>query len=390
MIRLIKEHLLGKWGALGLGVLPDELFFIKFADRRIRAAEVGIISFLVKGRYGREERPLFILRVPRYPANKAANLSLELEYQNLKFIHDRLTDDNLRQSIPRAVVWEQICNTNVLAVSFLAGTSLNRGMLKADLLTNYLQQAKLAFYWLMAFQKGMGSAALLSAEQVVEKVIGEYAAVFPDHQAVRAEYFSALRAKARKLTGSQIPQFAQHGDFHAENIFVVENRVAGVIDWEDSSLAGIPAFDAFHFIRTYFEALFGYAVERLDLDLLDSLSTGENTFKAIRVTLADYCNKMGIDPRFESIWVPVCLIQSASFAGSPRKEARGALGVFDLLLQLEPFSLEDLFFYMSILNYRDLAKKAVDAKISSLANSCLERINAIQAAAKRWRKKIGS
>src|SRR3989339_1361782 len=133
MIRLIKEHLLGKWGALGLGVLPDELFFIKFADRRIRAAEVGIISFLVKGRYGREERPLFILRVPRYPANKAANLSLELEYQNLKFIHDRLTDDNLRQSIPRAVVWEQICNTNVLAVSFLAGTSLNRGMLKADL-----------------------------------------------------------------------------------------------------------------------------------------------------------------------------------------------------------------------------------------------------------------
>jgi hypothetical protein len=382
VISFVKEYLLKKWEDLSLGAKPDELFFVKFADRRIRAAEVGIISFLVKGRYGKEEKPLFILRIPRYPENREANRSLELEYQNLKTIHDNLTSDNLRQTIPRVVVWEAIGGARVLALSFLPGDGINRGMIEADLVATYLRQAEPAFYWLMGWQQGMGNAALITVEQLVERVIGEYNAIFPEKVAARAGYFSKLRDRARELGDVKVPQFVQHGDFHAENIFVGGDKVTGVIDWEDFSLTGIPGFDLFHFVRTYFEALFRYAVGGLDLALLDDLSTGDKTFKAIRVTLLDYFKKMGIDARFESLWVPLGLIQSANLAGSPRKQARAALGLFELLFQLEPFSLEELFCYMSIVNYRDLAKKAVDSKISSLANSCLERIKAIQERAK--------
>jgi len=59
------------------------------------------------------------------------------------------------------------------------------------------------------------------------------------HSAQAVELFFSSR-----LRGKQIPMGITHGDLSLRNVFVSSGEIAGVIDWDDSSLTGIPLLDA--------------------------------------------------------------------------------------------------------------------------------------------------
>ncbi len=47
-----------------------------------------------------------------------------------------------------------------------------------------------------------------------------------------------------RLLGKQVSVGISHGDFSLSNIFVQDNKITGVIDWDDSCLTGLPIIDA--------------------------------------------------------------------------------------------------------------------------------------------------
>ena len=47
-----------------------------------------------------------------------------------------------------------------------------------------------------------------------------------------------------RLLGKQVSVGISHGDFSLSNIFVQDNKITGVIDWDDSCLSGLPVTDA--------------------------------------------------------------------------------------------------------------------------------------------------
>jgi hypothetical protein len=57
-----------------------------------------------------------------------------------------------------------------------------------------------------------------------------------------------LAALTRKLEGRLVHPAIAHGDFAPWNIKVLPNRSWAVLDWERGELAGIPAWDWFHFV----------------------------------------------------------------------------------------------------------------------------------------------
>ena len=157
MIPFIKEYLFNHWTPLNLGEKPKDLLFVKFADRGIRAPEVGIISFLVKKVLPEREEPLMILRFPRYASNLPANQSLECEYKNLMYIHEKLGSSCLAFGIPRVCFWQEINSSRVLGISHLPGESMWQGIAAGDVIKKYLANYVKAFTWQMGFQKALGA-----------------------------------------------------------------------------------------------------------------------------------------------------------------------------------------------------------------------------------------
>lgn len=385
MIPFVKGFLMDNWQGLGLGERPDDLLFVKFADRRIRASEVGIVSFLVKKVSGGKEEPLIVLRLPRYFNNEAAKATLAGEYKNLVSIHKRLGDPEILSAIPRPVVWEEIDHHRVLGVSFLAGSDLSDGMVSARILESYVERYDLAFDWLIKFQKKLDPRNNISVTELAKKVIGDFRASFSGNVGPVEKYLSVLQGRAGKLERKNCPLFPQHADFHAENIFLSGGKVSGVVDWEDFDPEGIPAFDLFHFIKTYFEALFDYFGKKGDVAAIEKLSSDRDIIRVIKMTEEKYFQAMGIDPELSQVLLPLYLIRSVNLAADPRKKAMAAMKRMILLLQLGPFDIYDLFLFMSLGAYVPIYRRAAAQKDQALAKLCQERIANIQRTAEQKR-----
>jgi len=349
MIPFIKRRLLEEWPKLGLGERPDDLLFIKFADRGIRRAEVSIISSLVKGKYRGEEKPLFIFRFPRYAGSSEARSSLETEFSNLNVIHGKLDD----QTVPKVVYWGEINDYRVLAVSFLPGAPLSRQMLSDNILRSYIGNFGLAFSWLVNWQKAFGSAGQITLAE---------------------------------LPALALPRWPQHGDYHADNIFVLEGAVSGVIDWEDFELAGAPCFDLYHFIRTYFEGINEYFAKTDRVEELSYFTESREVGTVVRATIDNYYQLAGIDPQAEKVLLSRYLSYAASLAASPRKRAEGALKRLNILLKLAPSSIEELLFYQSVFNYGEIYQRAKEKQAQRLIELSRSKISEIQ---KRATEKAG-
>ena len=373
MIPLFKDYLLKNWAKIGLSREPKNLLFIKFADRRIRAAEVGIISFLIKD----GQKALMILRTPRYPTNEEANRSLELEYANLSSLSEKLPGSTLLAQIPRLLIWEKFDKIRVLGISFLAGADLSQYMSSADILKSYIDNFSLMLSWLVNFQQEVGAEQTVPLGTIVERVYDEYRTLFPDKIALADAYFSSCQPDLARFKEQMIPLFAQHGDFHAQNIFALKGRVSGVIDWEDFELLGVPGFDLFHFIKTYFEGLFGYFADKNDVMALHQFSS-QVSQQVVKVTSDSYFSKMRLDPELVKILVPLYLLKSAVLAGEPRKKATAAVTRLEILLRLKPLNLEELVYFSSLFSYGDIYKKATAEQNAQLAEICRNEIQQIQ------------
>ncbi|MFC1540505.1 aminoglycoside phosphotransferase family protein [Candidatus Margulisiibacteriota bacterium] len=376
MENILKKYLLDNWDKFEMGKKPEDLILSKFAERGIRAPEVSIITYLATGLTRGKETPLLILRTPKLATNPQALASLETEFNNLTAILKELRDKKILKTIPAPIFLENIHSLRVLCMAFLAGQPLSKKMISENILKTTAANFQLAFGWLSGFQKKLGAAEKAAAAEVAARVIGTYERSFPKKPA-RAQYFSKIRKLAEQFPAKDIPVLAQHADFHAENVFLEQGRVSGVIDWEDFDVRGVPAFDLYHFIYTYFEALFATFSHAGNADLLEMFSAGEPVIKAVRSVVREYFQEMGLRPELAQVLVPLYLAHSVCLAGSPRKQAQHAMKKLEILLELCPLSLADLLLAMTVFNWSALAKKAQADGDQKLAQYCAAKKNEI-------------
>lgn len=93
--------------------------------------------------------------------------------------------------------------------------------------------------------------------------------------------------------GESVETFATacHGDFHPYNVFVDDEGITGVIDWEYASERGDPAIDVAHFLL--------YTCDDVGEDFdagFERLCAAETPCStAVRESLDDYCDRTGLD-----------------------------------------------------------------------------------------------
>lgn len=113
---------------------------------------------------------------------------------------------------------------------------------------------------------------------------------------------ATLRRRARcpqlgvtepKTVGDPVETFVTpcHGDFHPWNVFVDDEGVTGVIDWEYATERGDPAIDVAHFLLYTCDDVgesFAYGFDRL-------CATETPCSTAVRESLDGYCDRTGLD-----------------------------------------------------------------------------------------------
>ncbi|MCX5749327.1 MAG: phosphotransferase [Candidatus Saganbacteria bacterium] len=362
MIPYIKQYLTEAWDDFDLGQKPDDLLFIKFSDRMLRPAQYGVISFKVNALYKGHEEPKAIIRVPRYPASNEANDSIRIEHSNLRFIHSKINDIRIKRSIPRSLFDRSIRGSLVGAVEYLSGNDMSNYMVCSKIDDLFVSNYKSASKWLIDFQKKLCPENEIIkgakfSEDHLKSLFDRYSLLFPDKKHLHEGYFTGLVSLANTFDGMQIMLPASHGDYHASNIFMSDGSISGVIDWEDFSAKQLPAFDIYHFITTYFEALYDFSANNYPKGI-ETFSESKYLLDLIDSFADEYFTALGMDTQFQEIIFPLFMIDSLCKAADPRKPVSSIVIKKEFLLNLRPAKISDLIRYMAIFPYLDLLKKA--------------------------------
>jgi|GEM_PF-3406851 len=387
MIPFIKKYIFENWDKLDLGARPEDLLFIKFADRGIRNPAVGTISFLAKKILYGKESPIFILRIPRYAESEGAGQTLRNEYDNLNNVHAKLKGSSLTATIPKPILFTKVRSSAIFMLSVLPGKDMAMRIIEGNIQKSYIDNFRLAFSWLVEFQKSWGMETLEFNQDFVDKYVKRvfvvYRDTFPQNAGLHDRYFNRILAKAKRSYGKKVSVLPQHGDFHAANIFVHKDRLSGVIDWEDFREEGLPCHDLFHYIKTYLEGFYAFAEEQGKIQGIEAIAWSQEWGRVVSDLARSYCQAVRVDIELMEIFLPLFLVETINVAGSFRKIAPHILRRNDILLGLEPFTIDDLRLYMSIFPYGALFKKASAEKNMELAKHCQVKVGEIQKIANR-------
>ncbi len=379
MIPFIKNYILEHWTGYNLGGRPDELFFIKFPDRGIKDPNLTNLSFLVKAVIGGSERPVMIVRTPRYAGNTAPESALGSEYNNLVAIHNKLGDADLKATIPFPFFFEKINDGAVFSQSLVFGEEMADTLFAGNIFERFLQNVKLSLNWLIPFEKDIGGKKIRISSDFIDgyaaKKIDIYRGYSPKLSQHLEGYFNNIINTLRGHEGRELTIYPQHYDFHASNIFIKNGKVSGVIDWEDFLFDALPMFDLYHFIKTYIEGVSNALGESNPLLLGQLLSA--DMIKIAKFAVAEYCKACGIEPALADVFLALYLIESQNIAADPKRKAMASFTRGELVLSYRVSNIDDLILSMGIIPLTFANQKALSAGDQELAKKCQESLQAI-------------
>ena len=163
----------------------------------------------------------------------------------------------LARHVPAPIACDRVAGRLVLAQSYLDGVPMtfryytpghtrSRARVERDFAD--------AGRWLGRFQEetaaGRGSLDDEAIERFVREPIARYREGIgwsDDEEAL----FTAVRRRAEALRGTALPLADRHGDFWMGNLMVTRDGLSGVVDWELSGSATLPADDLYKFPTSY-------------------------------------------------------------------------------------------------------------------------------------------
>jgi len=355
-----------------------EPLFIKLPAKQIRKPDVSTISFLVKVLTDKGELPFAIVKIPRNPKNPDSIETLRLEHNNLSFLSGKIKEE-LKGSIPSIIFLKEIEGCLTLAESCIKGSEMSYTILGSpQILETFLKNLDVASGWLISFLSSFDKKTC-GLQKTISITTEEYSSLFPKRdKKIFSRSFELLDNFSNTLAGKDTPIAPQHGDYHADNIFMENEKISGVIDWEDFSTEGHPpCFDLIHFIYTYLEALYGAFLNMGSLELTRPLQINEPFYNRIDAALRSFCNNIGIDHELMELFIHLYLLKSLSAAGNPRKQAGTAIKKLELMFMFSPRSIKELSGYMAYINYLNFERKYRNSGETEQADLCKKMMTEI-------------
>jgi aminoglycoside phosphotransferase (APT) family kinase protein len=131
-----------------------------------------------------------------------------------------------------------------------------------------------------------GAHFLRLVEQPLQKVLESI-----DDQGLAKEVSAALFERLRDIP---VRFGLVHGDFSVYNIFALDGRVNGLIDWEDVNPSGLPILDALNYLESVHRA---FNPELTLVDTIPLLASGDWPVEEERRFLAESYEYLGFDAK---------------------------------------------------------------------------------------------
>ena len=328
MIPQLKLYLIKHWPEIFPHIrLPRSIDFLQVSGSISAPGKVFFLAFI-----DGKPKPQFVVKVSR---NQRDNSFLVAEYENLKYVH-KITDEFAKESVPRAVLLEDIGEHKILIQTAVVGESLKRRLRAGPFINKgiILRVDELLTDWLANFQLKIGLKEEKLDSQFLEAYIRKPIETFVltfDLSEIEKQYFQSFDEIWNKLSGIQLPLVFQHGDFMFSNIFNLRRDKLGIIDWENARKAQLPMHDLFHCLLwqgfLFFKAKTEY--ERALANFQFSFCEDNWYSKIIKSCFKKYCSKIGIDEKLMEVLFVMFLVNSANkeYADLMRDADRGFIGI---------------------------------------------------------------
>ncbi len=231
---MIVDYLAANRARLGLeGRAVDERPAWVMVTPRFRASSHVIYLLLGAG-----ATPALAVKVARLPGD---GTSLDREAAHLRAV--QATRPGGYDSIPRVVAYEQHCGHPILVETGVTGAPMDPALVRRD--PARCCDALLA--WLIGVQSNSRSFDPNWHARLVDSPLSRVAAVLASDP-VDQRLLDDTHAAATQLRDLQLPLVFEHGDLSHPNVLLTRDGGVGVLDWETSQPAGLPACDLFFFL----------------------------------------------------------------------------------------------------------------------------------------------
>lgn len=208
----------------------------------------GTTSFLAFGERG--AAPLFVVKIYRDPdaPQRAVN-----ERDVLHLL--ARCGGALATSVPRPVLCESIAGRWVIVQSIVPGRPMAVSMGKAGRpdVETARRHMELVSDWLLRLRAATApqdATGQTIRDGALKESMEAFAATFD----LGSEEIGFVRRMAGQLGSHWTADPVQHGDFCRQNVLVVPDKLdrgVAVVDWSDCRRGGLPLYDLFFFLSTY-------------------------------------------------------------------------------------------------------------------------------------------
>jgi aminoglycoside phosphotransferase len=331
MLPELTKILIEKWESLFPGISRPINIHYMCIPGSIEGGSTSFLAFIDK-----HIKPVFITKIHR---NINTKEKIHFETSTLKYLEKH--GGSVSITVPRLLLKAKISQVWILVFSILEGKPMSilvRNDGTPDL-ENATMNLKMATQWLAQLHKVTSDniAEHFEMKKNGVKAIYEYMEIF-DLGENEKNYLNNLIRELKILKTNNA--FIQHGDFCRHNILisnVSRKKTIGVIDWSDCSLMGIPLYDLFFFITTY------YLQARKHSGIFGFIRAFENTFyndtaygKIVKEIILQHCNDVGIDKKCIKTLFGLFLIKRAiiEYHQNRRSAVIGNLSRFTIFLSI--------------------------------------------------------
>jgi len=304
---------LQNWDKLNLPKTNQQT--LKFNILPFRKAGLhSLLNFIVFS----EEKPLIVLKMPRYKDGKLAFKAIEDEAKNLEFIS---AQGLLKENLPLIYKLVKIDNTPVIIMKAYEGKMLHQLLDQEESPAEIENLLKL------------GAAPLLSLNAPQEKTLATLKPSYITNQlkTVVQLYPDLLKKletsltdffKERPLVELRYPQVFIHQEYNPWNLLCEQDNNLIILDWEDALRKSFPLLDMFNYFTVAFRILVvGETPSAKNRKPEQKQERGLQLINYYNQFQKEYCLKLNISQELvDFFFIVFCLNSTLFFIGDKRKE----------------------------------------------------------------------
>lgn len=325
-------YIIQNWENLGFPHVDKSKIKVKLLPFR-RSGLHSLLTFIMFF----EDKPILVIKMPRYAEGKLAFSSLE----NESIFLDKLSKtEEVLTCIPQMYKLIKFEDMPVLLIKAYQGENLNSLLDK--------EEDELKLKKLLKEGASLLSKLYLASEKKEKTIdsgfVGDYfvkplknALQFYPKEILKTEQVLDGFFKYKNYHGKKIPFILLHHEFNPWNILCQNEGKPVVLDWEDAAFSGVPLLDLYNYFLICFRILFVGESKKSSERNFDAKQKRANILLGVyQEFIKEYCKTINISLDLVDFLFVLYVIDSISFfVNEKRKEIDYAKSWLRILNNLE-------------------------------------------------------